>query len=210
VLIEGTRLSLAAIVPTAITLAVFADVLIGAWVGQRFAGSVMIVRLLAVVVTIQIATSTVQVVLNGIGLHRLEAGTSVSASLCNLVLSVLFVKQWGLPGVAIGTLIPLIAATVFVRFPAACRGAGLSTEQMIRRALWPALWPAVPMALTVIWLRHVFGTAGAAAWLIGACGLLVYVGTFLSFAVPADDRAWYARNVGHLLRPVVATVSMKQ
>lgn len=209
VLVEGTRLALAAVVPTAVALGLLADALVAAWVGPRFTDSVVIVQLLAVVVTIQIGTSTVLSVLNGAGWHRLEAATSVIVAVSNLVLSVVLVQRWGLPGVAVGTLLPVAGACVFVRFPAACRGAGLPLAEVLRRAVWPAVWPALPMAAGVLGLRVLLPPVGAAALMAGCFGIGVYAAVFFTVALRAEERQWYARKVGHLFRPAALAAEAK-
>jgi O-antigen/teichoic acid export membrane protein len=106
VLIQGTRVSLAMVVPMAVTLALLADIVVNAWVGPRFAGSVIVVRLLAVVVTIRIGTSTAYALLKGAGQHQFAAASSVAIAVANLVLSIILVRPFGLVGIALGTLTP--------------------------------------------------------------------------------------------------------
>jgi O-antigen/teichoic acid export membrane protein len=192
VLIQGTRISLAMVVPMAITLALLADVVVAAWVGPKFGASVIVVRLLAIVVTIRIGTSTAYAVLKGAGQHQFAAGTSVIIAITNLILSIALVRPLGLAGIALGTLIPVAIACIFVLIPKACRRADLPLATMIHRAIWPALWPAVPAAVAVLGARAAF--TGLFAVLAGsAAGGLVYAVLFVAVAIDYSERQRYVR-----------------
>jgi O-antigen/teichoic acid export membrane protein len=208
VLIQGTRISLAMVIPMAMILALLADLVVAAWVGPRFEGSVAVVRLLAMVVAIRIGANTSYAVLKGAGHHKFAAASSVAVAVSNLILSILFVGPLGLVGVALGTAIPVAAASMLVLVPKACWRAGLPLTAFIRRAVWPALWPAIPTALLVLGVRTAL--PGLAAVLVGsAAGGLLYAALFLGLAVGDHDRRRYVRIVTSMLRPnfAAATVS---
>ena len=59
-LLEGTRLSLAMVVPMSATLAILAGPALHVWVGPRFAGAVPLVWLLSIVVATRIGTDTLE------------------------------------------------------------------------------------------------------------------------------------------------------
>ena len=63
-------------------------------------------------------------------------------AIANLALSVALIRRMGLIGVALGTLIPLAAVSIFVLFPAACRRVELGLPEALKTAIFPALWPA--------------------------------------------------------------------
>jgi O-antigen/teichoic acid export membrane protein len=198
-LIQGTRLSLAMVVPLAMTLALLADLVVAAWVGPRFADSTIIVRLLAIVVVLRIGTSTAYAVLKGGGHHQFAAASSVLVAVTNLVLSMLFVQRLGLAGIALGTLIPVFSSCVFVLIPKACRRARLPLFTFVREAVWPALWPAVPCALVVIAIRAAL--PGMPALIVGApAGGVVYASVFLGLAVGRTERQRYIRISADIFR----------
>lgn len=198
-LIQGTRLSLAMVVPMALMLALLADYVVAAWVGPAFEGSVAIVRLLAVVVTIRIGALTAYALLKGGGHHQFAASSSVVVALTNLGLSILLVRHLGLVGVALGTLIPVSISSIFVLVPKACRRADLPLGALVRHAVWPAIWPALPMALVVLAVRTAL--TGIPAILTGAAtGMLVYGALFLGLAVADGERQRYVRLAVEIFR----------
>src|SRR5215216_4672680 len=157
VFLQGTRMSLAMVIPIAAGLSLLAQPLILAWVGPDFIASVPLIYILAVAVTIRVGNSTATTVLKGAGRHRLLAGSNLVMALANLGLSVVLVRKMGLVGVALGTLIPLGIVSIFLLFPAACRRAGISVMSALASAVWPAAWPVVPIALLLAATRNFLG-----------------------------------------------------
>ena len=93
-----------------------------------------------------------------------------------------------------GTLIPIAIAAMFVLFPASCRRVGLSAGHVLRQAVLPALWPILPAAAVMWWLRpHMPPTLAALAFQ-GLVAGAVYLGLFFGVAVGRRDRAFYFRK----------------
>jgi O-antigen/teichoic acid export membrane protein len=201
VLIQGTLVSLAMVIPVATGLLVLARPLVVAWVGPAFEGSVPVIYVLAVAVTTRVGCSMATTLLKGAGRHRLLAFVNVAAAISNVGLSILFVRRFGLVGVAFGTAIPLGVVSILILFPAACRRVELPIWRAISRAVWPAIWPAAPMALLLIAARGVtaYGLLSVALLAIG--GGAFYALLFIGVALPREDREWYESRVrGRLTR----------
>jgi O-antigen/teichoic acid export membrane protein len=150
ILIQGTRLSLGMVVPLATVLGLTARPLVLLWVGPQFADSVNVIYILSIVVALRVGNSTSAVIMKGSGQHKFLAFSNLSMAVGNLVLSVLLVRRYGLIGVAIGTLIPMIVISMFVVFPAACRRVELPVFTVVRKSVWPAVWPAIAMAAFIL------------------------------------------------------------
>ena len=84
--------------------------------------------------------------LKGAGQHRLLAFTNAGTALGNIALSLLWIRHYGLVGQAMGTLIPVALASIFVLWPAACRRVGVGVGAAFAEAVWPTLWPVAVMA----------------------------------------------------------------
>jgi O-antigen/teichoic acid export membrane protein len=191
ILIHGTRLSLASVVPIAGALIVLGGPLVASWVGPDFSGSVAIVRLLAVVVAIRVSNATAATVLKGAGEHRLLAAVNSLTALANIGLSLALVRPFGLVGVALSTLVPVAATAMAVLLPAACRRVGLPIRSVLARAVWPAVWPAVPMFAWLIATRGQVPPRLLAVGADGAVGALIYFTLFIAFGLLPDERRYF-------------------
>ena len=195
ILLIGTRLSLATVVPIGVTLMLMASPLIRAWVGPDFDGSVIVVQLLALTVMVRVGNATGQTLLKGANQHRLVAYTNVVTALVNLALSVVLAKTMGLAGVAVGTLVPVSAAALFILFPAACRRVELPLMRALGDAVWPAVWPAAVMAAYLVATRPFVPVSLVPVLLNMGIGALVYVATFLGFGITSAERRLYLSKV---------------
>lgn len=187
ILVHGTRISVAAVAPVAAGLFFLVDPLVSAWVGPQFASSVTVARILALVVFVRVADATAATVLKGGGLHRRLAAINFSTAVANLGISLALVGRYGLPGVAVGTLIPVTATAVFAIFPSACRLVGLPVTAVLRQGVWPALWPGAATALLLGLGRDMVPPSMAAVALAGSAAGVFYLSLFW-IAIGRDER----------------------
>jgi len=199
-LVEGTRLSLAAAVPMAAITAVLGAPLVHAWVGPKFSGSVPVIWILAIVVTIRIGATTAATMLKGCGLHQLVAWHSLALAVSNLVLSIIFARMFGLPGVALGTLLPVAVVCLLVYVPAACHRAELSIALFFRTAVWPTLWPMLPVGLVLAYTRRSGDPRLISIILTAAVAGIAYAMLFVGLALGSDARLWYTTKLKSLWR----------
>lgn len=200
ILIQATRLSLAMVVPLATVLGLTARPVVMVWVGPNFEGAVNVIYILSIVVALRVGNAPSTVILKGAGLHKVLAFSNLSMAVSNLVLSVVLVRWYGLIGVAIGTLIPMVVFSMFVVFPAACRRVQLSRWTVIRESIWPAAWPALVMAGFIL-LARPHGD-GSWRWLMvqAILAALIYAALFLRFAISRTERDWYFSKVKEVFR----------
>ena len=202
ILLQGTRLSLAMVVPIAGAIFVLADPLIRAWLREgadSVAGAIPVLQILAIAVAIRVGDATGTTLLKGSGRHKMLAGVNLGTGAVNVALSALLIGPFGLIGVAYGTLIPIAFSATFILFPAACRRVGLPVAQAFRNAILPALWPAVAAA-GFLWLvrPHVPEGLVGVALASFASGLL-YLVLFIGVAITRDDRAFYWSKARQLM-----------
>lgn len=200
IFIHGTRLSLATVIPMAGTMILMADPLVAAWVGPDFARSVIVLRLLALTVIVRIGSATASTLLKGAGEHRLVAFANVAAAVANVALSIAIVKPLGLPGVAIGTMVPVCLASALVIFPAGCRRVELPVGRAVAEAVWPAVWPAGVMTVYVLATRDLVPVNLFAVAVNGAAAAGVYALVFFFAAISVQQRRLYASKVIELVQ----------
>jgi O-antigen/teichoic acid export membrane protein len=200
VLLEGTRLSLATVLPIAIVLIVLARPLVRAWVGQKMIESASVIQILAFAVAFRVGNATGTSLLKGSGKVRYLAIVNIVTGIVNLALSAVLVRPFGLEGVAWGTLAPIAFSSMFLLFPAACRRVELPVLHAVRSAIWPTVWPAVVCGLLLLATSRI-SSGTLLAVLVQAAGAgLVYEILFFGLAVGRTDRAQYAGKLKQLLR----------
>lgn len=206
--VQGTRISLAMVIPIATGLSLLAAPLVLAWVGPDFKNSVPIIHLLTLAVVIRVGNSTATTMLKGAGRHKLLAGSNLVIALANLAASIVLVRYLGLIGVALGTLIPLAVVSVLVLFPAACRRVQLGIPEAFKTAIFPAVWPAVIMASFLAITRNLASANLAAIALQAITAGLIYVAIFLMLAIDREERQWYLAKARQLIkRPSAAAAA---
>jgi O-antigen/teichoic acid export membrane protein len=200
IFIQGTRLSLATVVPMGGAMILMAGPLVQAWVGSEFHGSVLVLQLLSLSVIIRVGSATAGTVLKGAGEHRLVALTNVMAALVNVGLSIVFVKAFGLPGVALGTLLPIFVASTGVLFPAGCRRVELPMRRALVEGVWPAVWPAAVMSAFLLATRPLVATTLVAVGADMAAACLLYALVFVFFGISAVERQFYLSKSRELMQ----------
>ena len=200
IFLEATRLSLASVMPLAAALVILARPLILSWVGPRFESSIPVAQILIAVVAIRVGNATATTVLKGAGCHRLLSFANAGAALANVVLSLLWIRHYGLIGQAMGTFVPVACTSIFILWPAACRRVGVSVVRASAQAVWPTVWPLVVMTAVVVALREALPPRLIAVAFTAAVGSLCYFATFLAFAVKRDERRVYVTKAIELAR----------
>jgi len=198
VLLEGTRLSLATVLPIALVLIVLAEPLIRAWIRKpEIMAAVPVIQILALAVALRVGNATSTTVLKGSGHIRRVAMVNIASGLVNLALSALLIGPFGLVGVAVGTVIPVAFSSIFILFPMACRRVGVPVGLAFRQAVWPSSWPAAVVGgLLLVSSRFTPGGAWFIVAEAAAAGLL-YLVLFVA-AVGRRDRQQYAAKLWEL------------
>jgi O-antigen/teichoic acid export membrane protein len=204
--IVSTRLTLATFLTTGISLVVLAGPILTIWIGAEFANYAHLVFILTLASLIDIPTWPAGFVLQGIGRHRFTAVMALCSGIANLALSLILVRQLGLLGVALGTLIPTTVICLGFVLPYAIRVMGVTVREMYRQVLLPTLIPTIPATFVTYTLREIFEPATILpTLLIAATGSLLYLAGYLRFGSSGFERnlmmgAWakmlgYARRV---------------
>jgi O-antigen/teichoic acid export membrane protein len=199
IFVEGTKLSLATVVPMAGTMILLARPLIHAWVGPDFDSSVPILRLLSAIVIVRVGNATGMTLLKGAGSPHVVSAANIATAVCNVGLSIAMVRPLGLLGVALGTLVPVVLASLLLLFPLACRRVELTVGQALARGVWPATWPGGVMCLYVAITRPLVPPSLLATGAECAISGLIYAGTFVLFSLKPIERHFYFDKVLQML-----------
>jgi O-antigen/teichoic acid export membrane protein len=202
--VRATRFQLAVAVAMCGAVAAVADVLIRAWVGPGYDASAAVLRVLAATVVIRTLMSMPTTVLKGTGHHRFVAIASAWCAMASLLLSIIAVKLFGMPGVAWGAFVPALVLSAGIVFPRTCRVVGLNVWDGFRRIVWPAAWPAAASITLLASTRHAIPATLPAVLSHLALGGVVYAALFFLWGLDRDERRWFIgafRQIAARLRP---------
>ena len=136
-LVEATRAVACVFLPCIALLAAWGDQLLRLWVGEEFTSSYATLVVLTVgVLAIAIQGTAAQVLL-ALDRHRLMSLIACAEAACNLGLSILLARRYGIVGVALGTAIPTMVTAFGITLPYACRLVGAPYLSLVRRVLPP-------------------------------------------------------------------------
>ena len=143
-LIRGTRTSILVGLPICIVYLIMGERFIALWMGPEYAQAGTGALLILVIAQIfSITHLTSREILFGLSLQRINAYCYGIEAIANLGLSIIFVRQLGIEGVALGTAIPHIIIVLFV-FPAVItRKLDLSMGEYLKRGMAPTLVPGL-------------------------------------------------------------------
>jgi O-antigen/teichoic acid export membrane protein len=187
--LTGSRLSLAAVVPLCVTAIVLAGPALELWLGERFRPGATALALLVAPWLVFGALALTPNFLVGAGAASATARALGLAAAVNLAVSLALTPSLGVEGPAIGTAAGyLVAAPLLIR--AALSVAEVPFARLIREAWLPAAGLGLALAAALVLVRLVAEPEGAAALLPLAVGapVLYWIGYALLFLGPEERR----------------------
>jgi O-antigen/teichoic acid export membrane protein len=186
-LLTGARVATLVVTPIAVTFLLRGETFIALWMGAAYgASSGAVLRILAVALWAVAGYQVVVAAMMGVGRHGGLVPALLAEAVCNVALSVWWVRTHGIAGVAWGTAVPRLAFSLLFAPWYARRAVGVSM-----RALWlqgwvrPSLamlpfaaatvlaerfWPAHHLALYFAQVAVLLPLAGLGGWWICLTG----------------------------------------
>jgi len=195
-MIAGAKYAVLMSWPVLFGLLIFGDRFLETWVGAQYAWAWKLIVILAIPTFVALPQSATGAILFGVSRHKGVVALSLINALLNLGLSLLWVKPYGLTGVAMGTAVPLVTVGGVATFVYGCKAVGLP----IGRYLWEGIGRpgAVTLAFVVPALacRFTFDPLGWGPLLAATAGSwLVFAVLAWRFALTPAERAQVGRTV---------------
>jgi O-antigen/teichoic acid export membrane protein len=188
--IISTRLTLGTFLAVGISLVILAGPILTIWVGEEFAQYAYLIVILTLASFIDIPTWPAGSILQAMARHRFTAIMALSSGVGNLILSLILVRQLGLLGVALGTLIPTTIVCLGFVLPYAMRVIGVTGSQMYKQVFIPAFVPIIPAGVATYLLRElVEPTTILPTLLIATIGSLLYLAGYLKAGSTEVERS---------------------
>lgn len=145
---NGTRATMAISLPIVITLIIRGGSFVGVWMGPQYAKpSGTVLAILATALLFSLPNLPAGAIAYGVEKHKVLAKWAMGEAIANLTLSVVLARQFGLYGVAIGTLIPNIILQLVMWPHYVSRLVDVSYVQVFRDVWGPVFLSAVPFAV---------------------------------------------------------------
>jgi O-antigen/teichoic acid export membrane protein len=187
--VRGSCYATAASLPFAVAGFIFAKPLLVSWIGPQAAPAVDGARLFLAYEALQAIQNVASTMIFGIGRIRIPLAVNATATLANLVLSILLVRSLGFRGVIVGTLIANgLAWPVMLRFYLRVFETSLSV--WFRRILRPNLFGfALQVAVSIPLLALVGHTHSLPLTIaVSALSLACSLACFVLVGVRGEDR----------------------
>lgn len=157
--------------------AYFGEMLIQTWIGKDYPQSALILVILISAQLIALPMIVSRKALLGMGQIRIPAFIDIAEAVANLLLSLILIQFWGIVGVALGTLVPVIMIELAVFLPYAIRELKIDRRELFQVAVAQQV-PAMAallcycelvsqLSLSPGWLTLLPVTAGGGVVLLG-------------------------------------------
>jgi O-antigen/teichoic acid export membrane protein len=157
VFVAGNRFCAFTILPISAILLILGKSVIEVWVGKQYiVTSYPVLVIMILPATLMWAQAASGRVLFGISKHGTWAIVTLAEGICNLILSILLVRPFGIVGDALGTAIPLTCTMVFFMPGHVCRRLGISLRSYLREAYVLPLIATAPLVMVLLLMRRWF------------------------------------------------------
>ncbi|MDQ3880804.1 MAG: oligosaccharide flippase family protein, partial [Chloroflexota bacterium] len=180
VYLTASRIALALSIGLALTVAILASAILEVWVGAAYAPYGYLVAILAAVVVIDTLGWTAGSVLTGLGLHRPLAWMATGNAAVKVVLSIILVHPFGLPGVAVAAIVPSAVEAAFFVMPYSLRALGVRASEFAAQVVFPNVLPTAVMLAALVVAATLTDTDSAAA--LAATLPLAFLAYFVAYA----------------------------
>jgi O-antigen/teichoic acid export membrane protein len=178
------------------------------WMGPGYDNAYWISVIMSASVIIDLPQSPGIQLLYGLSKHKVYAVLNIWEGVANVALSILFLRWWGVYGVALGTLAEMAFFKLLIQPVYICRAAGLPVRAYLGEAILVTLLKtAAPLALYFLLIgRLVTPSYGSLALAVAAQTVLFAPGAYY-FILGEPERDVIARAVRGLFPRVAVAPS---
>lgn len=203
-LIKSVRYSSYLVVPLVLVLTIFGDAVMLFWMGPRYADG-MLPAILAIGYLAALIQQPVLDILAGLNAHGRAGIARFVASICSVVLIVLFVGhlKWGIAGAAVAVTLPLTLVSLLYLPVLVCREVGIEVRQYFLKATIGPAVHTLPFAILLALSRFLFGATPLRGLLWGGlAGGTVLLVLYYKYVLPERIKTRFIR-FGRLICDIV-------
>lgn len=191
--ILGTKYTYMLSLPIIFVLFTVGDDFISMWMGKEYGIRCMwVLKILLIGYTVSLSQLIAQGILKGISKHKMLAYMLIIAAVANLSLSVVLSKRFGIEGVAIGTMLPLIIVNgIFIPLYT-CRELNMKYVYYLRNSyLKPSVMLLILSIFYYMWPVTVFNYIQLALYAIIV--ILFTALFFWFFIIDKTHKVWFTK-----------------
>lgn len=158
------------------------------WVGAGYEESCLIVRILVVPSVLGMMMSASNQMLYGISKHKFLTWVNCVEALVNLTLSLIFVRFWGIRGVALGTAIPAIIVRMFIQPVYTARVLKVSAYSLYAKMFLALFRSALVLAVVYVLTQKIIAVSFIRLIAFGAIQTICYVAVMFKIGLSTSER----------------------
>lgn len=187
-LYSGGRFAALIGIPIGLAAFIVGDEFIQLWLGSDYAQSYNIMILLMLARMVNFPSAPVYSMLYGIGKHKVIVYTASLEAICNISLSIYLVRDYGLLGVAIGTLIPMVITSLLFPYVAS-RYVGFKYGAWLQSCILKPLPMLLAFFASIYAVSLGFKTTSWSTFIyLSATIVVIYVICFCALGLSATER----------------------
>lgn len=192
-----SRYVVALLLPIAVGAVLLGGPFIGVWVGEQYQKEAdIIILLLAIYIAYPFLNPFSVRYLLAIGAHGMLAKLTTVGAAFNITLSVILVNYWGVVGVALGSVIPVLILTPII-LKLCCNHLGISMVEYLKKSILPSLLPTTLMGIGVFALRTYWALDNYYEILMAVViGVMIYAPLFYAIGMNRAERTWLLSKLG--------------
>ncbi|MBV9080539.1 MAG: oligosaccharide flippase family protein, partial [Elusimicrobia bacterium] len=159
------------------------------WMGPRYVDAYPVLVVLIAGLVFRLVQLPASPLLYGISKHKYYAYSTIAEGILNLVLSIVFVKRYGILGVALGTAIPMALMNVIVQPIYISYVAGVSWSEYVLHILRHSATALVVIAVGWAATRPLVEASYGALVLCGLIQTVIFVPAVIRLGLTGEERS---------------------
>jgi O-antigen/teichoic acid export membrane protein len=205
-LISGTKYTLMIVLPIAVSYIVVGYEFVSLWMGNYYASaSYVTLVILTIAMVAHISQFTATQILQGIAKHKSVTYIAIGEGIVNFGLSLLLVKEHGMVGVALGTMIPMLVTNLLIIPVYACRTVTLSIFQFLKESFVRPFFSAFSFGIILYGISRLTGLLTWSKLIPALVSGLICYGIIAWFVcLTREERFARWKELVAVLRPALA------
>jgi O-antigen/teichoic acid export membrane protein len=196
-LVRGTKFSLLVGLPVGLVYLIMGKSFISLWMGKEYGeGGAQVLIILTAATLVALAHHVMGNVLLGMSRHKIVAYVHIAEAVVNIIMTVIFIKMWGLVGAALGMAIAHVILNGVVLPVLVCRSLDFPIGQYAKESIIPPILSGLPFAVCCYFIHNIFPASNLIVfflWVVSIMPIFILSAWYISFT--RTERKEYAQMI---------------